>query len=119
MSNYIGNAKIIKLSELPKIGDIDNRYQKSNGVVYSIESCECISYPEYMLYVVKYSERLRPENINYYFHNKQKWQRNSSPPFFVFVVFYRFLLHFEASFFLGFRKNKTEKPTPHHNLKKS
>jgi hypothetical protein len=41
------------------------------------------------------------------------------PCHFCFAVFYRFLLHFEASFFLGFRKNKTEKPTPRHNLKKS
>ena len=65
---YIGNAQIISLSELPKIGDIDTRYHKHKGVVYSIQALENWEHEDYIFYVVWYSERLTKENIQYFMH---------------------------------------------------
>lgn len=61
---YIGNALIVKPSELPKIGDIDNRYQNSNGVVFSIQAIEDWDNEDYIFYVVRYGERLKDKNLN-------------------------------------------------------
>lgn len=68
MSEYIGNAKIIKLSELPKIGDIDNRYQNYNGVVYSIQAVENWENENYIFYVVKYAEPLKNKHLKQFIH---------------------------------------------------
>ena len=65
-NKYIGNAKIIPLSALPKIGDIDNRYHTSNGVVYSVQAIENWENDDYIFYSVWYSERLTKENIKHF-----------------------------------------------------
>ena len=61
---YIENAKIIPLNELPKIGDYDAYH---GGVVYSLFAYDDYdNYPDYIFYKVRYSERLTPENIKYF-----------------------------------------------------
>lgn len=61
--NYIDNAKIIPLDDLPKIGQLD-RYH--GGVVCSIEAYEDARHPDYIFYTVKFSERLKPGEIKYF-----------------------------------------------------
>ena len=67
-NEYIGNAKIIKPSELPKIGDIDTRYKEGNGVVYSIQAIENWDQEDYIFYVVRYGERLKNKDLTEFWH---------------------------------------------------
>ena len=60
---YINNSLIVPLQELPKIGTT-SEYRK--GVVYSIQAYENEKYPEYIFYNVYYSERLTPEEIDWF-----------------------------------------------------
>lgn len=60
---YIENARIVALDELPKIGQLD-RYH--GGVACSIDAYENEQYPEYIFYSVKFSERLKAGNIKYF-----------------------------------------------------
>ena len=81
--SYIENALIVKLNELPKIGDIDAYH---NGVVYSLSAYENENYPDYIFYKVEYSERLTAENIKYFMFGADSYSFTYAVKIFINLV---------------------------------